>query len=120
MEESFKEWTGHAGMLSGCAAACGASCQKRDTWKRDNASAMELFIPAIYGLQLHVCYAGRAAQKYSNLMRAMMSVVLVCVWLLNCLWEVSTCVCKVRPLVSDGAPKCKVMYKCFNEGTVRV
>jgi len=72
MEESFKKWAGHAGMLSGCDAACGASCWKQDTWKRDNASAIELFSPAIWVTV--TCMLCRAAQKYSNLM---MSVALV-------------------------------------------
>ena len=27
-EESFKNWDGHAGMMSGSSAACGASCWK--------------------------------------------------------------------------------------------
>ena len=47
MEESFKKWAGHAGMLSGCDAACEASSRKWDTWKRDDASAMELFTLAL-------------------------------------------------------------------------
>ena len=48
MEESFKKWAGHAGMLSGCDAACGPCCRNWDTWKQDNASARELFTPAIW------------------------------------------------------------------------
>ena len=47
MEESFKERAGHAGMLSGADAACGTGCRKQDIWKRDNASATELFTPTI-------------------------------------------------------------------------
>ena len=75
MEESFKKWAGHAGMLSGCDAACGPCCRNWDTWKQDNASARELFTPAIW--VTITCMLCRAAQKYSNLMRAMMSVALV-------------------------------------------
>ena len=75
MEESFKKSAGHAGMLSGCDAACGASCRKWDTWKQDKASAMELFCLAIWvTITCMLCWA---VQKYSNLMRAMMSVALV-------------------------------------------
>ena len=35
MEESFKKWAGHAGMLSGCDAVCDVACEassrKQDT-----------------------------------------------------------------------------------------
>ena len=57
VEESFKKWAGHAGMLSGYDAACGAGCRKQDTWEKIT-NLLWNYLFQLYGLQLLLCYAG--------------------------------------------------------------
>ena len=50
MEESFKKWAGHAGMLSGYEATCDGNETMRLLWN---------CLCLLYELLLHVCYAGQ-------------------------------------------------------------